>query len=101
MGQGGQVCGDQTAMIRNCQLDMKRRQFMTRFGGAVAAWPLAARAQQRERVGRIGVLMSFAADDPSAPPLVSAFAQGLQERGWVVGGNVRIDYRWGASDLDR
>src|SRR5215472_15095671 len=45
--------------------------------------------------------MSFAADDPWAPPLISAFAQGLQERGWTVGGNVRIDYRWGASDLDR
>jgi putative ABC transport system substrate-binding protein len=80
---------------------VKRRDFITLLGGAAAAWPFAARAQQRERMRRIGVLMSFAADDPSAPPLVSAFAQGLQERGWVVGGNVRIDYRWGASDLDR
>src|SRR5262245_17746511 len=80
---------------------MRRRAFISLLGGAVAAWPLAARAQQRERVRRIGVLMSFAADDPSAPPLVSAFAQGLQEHGWVVGSNVRIDYRWGASDLDR
>ena len=50
---------------------------------------------------RIGVLMSLAADDPDAPPRVSAFAQGLQERSWTVGGNVRIDYRWGAGDLDR
>jgi putative ABC transport system substrate-binding protein len=49
---------------------------------------------------RVGVLMSFAADDPLAPPLVSALAQGLQERGWSVGGNVRIDYRWGANNLD-
>src|SRR5262245_65487355 len=79
---------------------IQRRKFLATLGGA-AAWPLAARGQQRERVRRIGVLMSFAADDPSAPPLVSAFAQGLQEHGWVVGGNVRIDYRWGASDLDR
>src|SRR5262245_35940740 len=79
---------------------MRRREFITLLGG-VAPWHRPARAQQPQRKKRIGVLMSFAADDPSAPPLVSAFAQGLQERGWVVGGNVRIDYRWGASDLDR
>ena len=83
------------------QLDhLKRREFITLLGGA-ATWPLAARAQQRERVRRIGVLMSLAADDPDAPPRVSAFAQGLQERSWTVGGNVRIDYRWGAGDLNR
>jgi putative ABC transport system substrate-binding protein len=70
---------------------MKRRAFITLLGGVAAAWPLAARAQQGARMRRIGVLMSFAADDPLAPPLVSAFAQGLQERGWSVGGNVRID----------
>ena len=80
---------------------MKRRAFISLLGGAAAAWPLAARAQKPERVRRIGVLMSTAADDPVAPPLVSAFAQGLQERGWTVGGNARIEYRWGASDLDR
>jgi putative ABC transport system substrate-binding protein len=79
---------------------MRRRNFISLVGG-VATWPLAARAQQRERMRRIGVLMFFAADDPAAPPLVSAFAQGLQERGWTVGGNVRIEYRWGANDLDR
>jgi putative ABC transport system substrate-binding protein len=79
---------------------MRRRQFITLLGGA-AAWPLGARAQKPERVRRIGVLMSTAADDPVAPPLVSAFAQGLQERGWTVGGNARIEYRWGAGDLDR
>jgi putative ABC transport system substrate-binding protein len=79
---------------------MRRRDFISLVGGA-ATWPLAARAQQRERVRRIGVLMSLAADDPDAPPRVSAFAQGLQERSWTVGGNVRIDYRWGAGDLDR
>src|SRR5262249_42144338 len=54
-----------------------------------------------ERMRRIGVLMTLAADDPDAPPRISAFAQGLQERGWTVGGNVRVEYRWGASDLDR
>jgi len=67
---------------------VKRRDFITLLGGA-AAWPLAARAQQPQRMRRIGVLMSRAVDDPSAPSLVSAFAQGLQERGWTVGGNVR------------
>jgi ABC-type uncharacterized transport system substrate-binding protein len=81
---------------------VKRREFISLLGGATAAWPLAARAQQQQaKVRRVGVLMSFAADDPVAPPLVSAFAQGLQEHGWTVGVNVRIEYRWGASDLDR
>jgi putative tryptophan/tyrosine transport system substrate-binding protein len=79
---------------------VKRRQFITLLGGAVA-WPLAARAQQREKMRRIGVLMSQSADDPDALARIAAFAQGLQERGWSVGGNVRIDYRWGASDVDR
>ena len=79
---------------------MKRRDFITLMGGTAVAWPLAARAQQREPMRRIGVLMSLAADDLDAPPRVSAFAQGLQERSWTVGGNVRIDYRWGAGDLD-
>jgi putative ABC transport system substrate-binding protein len=79
---------------------MRRRQFITLAGGAVA-WPVASRAQQAGGMRRIGVLMSFAADDSTAPALVSAFAQGLQERGWSVGGNVRIDYRWGAGDIDR
>src|SRR5262249_4774862 len=65
-------------------IQIRRGEFITLLGGAAVAWPLAARAQQPERKKRIGVLMSFAADDPSAPPLVSAFAQGLQERGWVV-----------------
>jgi putative tryptophan/tyrosine transport system substrate-binding protein len=80
---------------------VRRRDFITMLSGAAAVWPLAARAQQPDRTRRIGVLMSFAADDPTAPPLVSAFAQGLQEFGWRVGGNVRIDYRWGAGDIDR
>jgi len=71
---------------------VRRRAFISLLGGA-AAWPLAARAQQPQRMRRIGVLMSFAADDTAAPPLVSAFAQGLQERGWTVGGNVRIHRR--------
>src|SRR5262249_56305303 len=77
---------------------MRRREFIALLGSATAAWPLAARAQQPQRMRRIGVLMSFAADDTAAPPLVSAFAQGLQERGWTVGGNLRNDYPLGADD---
>jgi putative tryptophan/tyrosine transport system substrate-binding protein len=80
---------------------VKRRAFISLLGGAAAAWPLAARAQQPERMRRIGVLMNLAADDPEAPARVAALAQGLQERGWRVGSNVRIDYRWGARDADR
>ena len=73
---------------------MKRREFITLLGGAAAAWPLAARAQQAERVRRIGVLMNFAADDPELQARVGAIAQGLAELGWTYGRNVRIDYRW-------
>ena len=74
---------------------MRRREFIT-LGSAAAAWPLAARAQQRERMRRIGVLMSATPDDPYQTTYLSAFMQGLQERGWTIGRNVRIDPRWGA-----
>src|SRR5262249_52148141 len=80
---------------------MKRRQFITLIGGAAAAWPLAAQAQQTDRVRRVGVLMNLAGDGPESPVRVAAFAQGLQELGWVVDRNVRIDTRWGAADVDR
>jgi putative tryptophan/tyrosine transport system substrate-binding protein len=80
---------------------IKRREFMTLLGGAAAAWPLAARAQQAERVRRIGVLMSMVESDPTGLEYITAFAQGLAEQGWIVGRNVRIEYRWGAGDLDR
>jgi putative ABC transport system substrate-binding protein len=79
---------------------MRRREFIALIGGA-AAWPLAARAQQGERVRRIGVLMSLAADDPEGQARLAAFAQGLQELGWSIGRNVRIDYRWGTGDVSR
>ena len=79
---------------------MKRREFITLLVGA-AAWPLAARAQQGERMPRIGVLLNLTADDPEASARVTTFAQGLQQLGWTVGRNVRIDYRWGAFDADR
>jgi putative tryptophan/tyrosine transport system substrate-binding protein len=80
---------------------MRRRAFISLLGGAGAAWPLAARAQQGERMRRIVVLMSVAAEDPEGPVRAAAFAHGLQRLGWSVGGNVRIDYRWGAGDGDR
>ena len=72
---------------------MKRREFITVLGGAAAAWPLAARAQQPDRMRRIGVLMNLAADDVEGQQRLAAFLQGLQEAGWEVGRNVRIDIR--------
>ena len=80
---------------------LRRRQFITLLGGAAAGWPLAARAQPRERIRRIGVLMTVAPDDPEAPRRVTAFAQGLQQLGWTDGRNIRIEYRWGSSDPER
>ena len=68
-----------------------RREFMALLGGAAAAWPLAARAQQREPMRRIGVLMNLAADDPEGQTRVAAFLQGLQEAGWAVGRNHTSD----------
>src|SRR6266436_6453264 len=79
---------------------MKRREFITLLGGAAVEWPLAARAQQPDRMRRIGVLLNVAADDPEAPARVGAFSQGLAELGWTIGRNVRIDYRWYAGDAD-
>jgi putative tryptophan/tyrosine transport system substrate-binding protein len=79
---------------------MRRREFIRLVGG-VAGWPLVARAQQGERVRRIGVLMNVAADDPEAQARNVAFLQGLHELGWTEGRNVRIDYRWAAGDADR
>jgi ABC-type uncharacterized transport system substrate-binding protein len=76
---------------------MKRREFISLLGGA-AAWPLTARAQQPERVRRIGVLMPAAADDPVFQDRVGAFLQGLERSGWTIGRNVRIDTRWAGAD---
>jgi putative ABC transport system substrate-binding protein len=76
---------------------MRRRDFITLLGGGAAAWLLAVRAQaqQPERMRRIGVLTPFAADDAEGLARLTAFTQGLQQLGWTVGQNVRIDYRWG------
>jgi hypothetical protein len=78
---------------------MQRREFVILLGGSAAAWPLAARAQQPERMRRIGVLMGTAADDPESKARIAAFAQGLQQSGWTDGRNVSIDIRWGAGDV--
>jgi len=78
-----------------------RRSFITLLGGAAAAWPLAARAQQQVRMRRIGVLMNTAADAPQGQVRLAAFKQALQQLGWSEGGNVRIDTRWGANDIER
>jgi putative ABC transport system substrate-binding protein len=80
---------------------MRRRDFIRAISSAVAAWPIAARAQQPERVRRIGVLMPGTADDAELKARIAAFQQGLRELGWTDGRNVRIDVRWGAGDADR
>jgi putative ABC transport system substrate-binding protein len=79
---------------------MRRREFITLIGG-VAALPIATRAQQPERMRRIGVLMALAADDPAGQSRFVAFVQALQELGWTDGRNVRIDTRWAAGDAER
>ena len=78
-----------------------RRGFITLLGGAAAAWPFAASAQQIERMRRIGMLMNLAADDPESLRRITAFVQRLQQLGWTDGHNMRIDARWGAGDADR
>jgi putative ABC transport system substrate-binding protein len=81
---------------------MKRREFITLLGGAAAAWPLAARAQQGERMRRIGVLETLSADDPDGSARLTAFLQGLQQLGWSDGHNVQIEYlRGAAGNVDR
>ena len=78
---------------------MKRREFITLLGGAAAAWPMAAPAE--ERVRRIGVLMPYAADDPEIKPRLTAFRQTLEQLGWSEGRTVHIDYRFAAGSSDR
>jgi putative tryptophan/tyrosine transport system substrate-binding protein len=80
---------------------MTRRQFIALLSGAAAAWPLAARAQQGERVRRVGVLTNLAADDPEGQVRNTAFAQALAQLGWTVGHNLRIEQRWAAGDAER
>jgi putative ABC transport system substrate-binding protein len=79
---------------------LKRREFIILFGSAAAAWPLAARAQQAERMRRIGVLMLYPESDPQGQLRATAFRQGLEKLGWIVGRNVQIDFQWGFGDAD-
>jgi putative ABC transport system substrate-binding protein len=78
---------------------MRRRDFIKVIGGTAAAWPLAARAQQRDRVRRVGILMSVA-KDPATEPRIKIFQEELQKAGWVNGRNVQVDVRWGGGDFD-
>jgi putative ABC transport system substrate-binding protein len=80
---------------------LKRREFITLLGGAAAAWPFAARAQQGHRVWRVGVLMPFYENDPEGKTYVSAFTQALAGSGWTDGRNVRMDLRWYSGDINR
>ena len=79
---------------------MNRRPIIVSLGGA-AVWPLAARAQQRARVRRIGVLMPYDENDPLSKTMVSAFIQALAALGWTDGRNVRMDIRWAGADANR
>jgi putative ABC transport system substrate-binding protein len=79
---------------------MRRREFIGLVGGAAAAWPLAAGAQQGARVRRIVVLMAAAADDPEFSARMAAFLQGMAQLGWTDGRNVRIDTRWATTNAD-
>jgi len=79
---------------------MRRREFITLLGGA-AAWPLAARSKQAERMRRIGVLMGYPEGDVQAQANVTALLQGLQSLGWLEGRNIQIDYRWAGGDPDK
>ena len=78
---------------------MRRRDFIKVIAGSAAAWPLAARAQQAERMGRLGVLMPFAKDNPEAQARIAAFLQEMQKLGWTEGRNLQIEYRWDTGDL--
>ena len=79
---------------------MRRREFITLLGGTVVSWPVAARAQQTNQVRRIGVLMGYASTDPEGQALLAEFTRPLAELGWAEGRNVRIDVRWGGSNVD-
>ena len=81
--------------------DMRRREFITLLGSAAVAWPLAASAQQLDRVRQISVLMGVSASDSDARPRIAAFEQTLRDLGWISSRNIRIDYRWPAEEVER
>jgi putative tryptophan/tyrosine transport system substrate-binding protein len=80
---------------------MRRREFITLLGGAAAAWPMAASAQQPDRMPRIGVLMHVSESDPDGQARLAAFVESLKELGWVEGRNLRLEVRWGPNDPNR
>ena len=80
---------------------IKRREFITLLGGAAAAWPLAARSQESDRMPRIGVLIGYAEDDPEVKARLAAFRAGLAKRGWSESRNVQIEYRFAAGSSDQ
>src|SRR5262245_53157844 len=80
---------------------IRRRKFITLLGGATAAWPLVARAQQQNRMRRIGWMDSFHEDDPNAQARVKAFQGVMDKLGWMIGRNFAIDYRWNLFDVER
>jgi len=80
---------------------VRRREFITLLGGAAAVWPIMARAQQPDRMRRIGVLVNLAEDDPEMQLWLTAFRQGLEKLGWSEGRNVRIDYRFHTAGADQ
>ena len=79
---------------------MRRREFITLLGGVALAWPLAARAEQADRIRRVGVLMGYAETDPQAKALLAEFTQAVSEFGWVEGRNLRMDVRWAPGNTD-
>ena len=99
----GYACGKLAQRVPEGEpmLDVRRREFITLLGGAAAAWPLAARAQQRERMRRIGVLVGLAADDAHGQARIAAFLQGLQNWDGELGATCRSTIRWGAGDTAR
>ena len=80
---------------------MRRREFISLLGGVAAAWPIAAHAQQGERMRRIGLLMPAAADDAEYQTRIGAFLQVLALSGWTIGRNLRVETRWAGADADR
>ncbi len=80
---------------------MRRREFITLVGGAAASWPLAARAQQGERMRRVGVLSNPGPEDAEMQVRIATFVQGMQQLGWIAGRNLQVDYRWSYGDFER
>ena len=81
-------------------LDLRRRQFVALLGGAAAAWPLAARAQQPAQMRRVGMLIGYAENDPETQARLSAFRQALEQLGWKEGRSIRLDYRFAPASPD-